>query len=441
MRYELGDRFWTITRTGSVLAITAGKVGNKGRSVTKHHATEASAISAHDQLVLEKQRDGYRIAEGDREPAKPVIEVPAGDERGAALEAAIVANPDDTAAFAVYGDWLHKHGDPRGELIALQQATGPKAAAAAGKHIAQHAERLLGPLAKRVSDLRVPDAAPFYWRNGFIRRAELASGKGHALDVTIAQLLAHPSARFLVELAVRAYDRREALAILEAVKEHAPPTLRELDLFARANLDRIDGAIWRGMPKLERFGIAARAYELSGLAIPTLVRAKFLATSISSATVKAVVAAPWPVLERLEIRFCSQMGATEADFHDLRPLLHRTDMPALTHLKLRGCAFAGAVARALASAPLSRQLHVIDFSGGDFSPQDLSLLAQHASNFPALDELWLPYNYVNASVEKLLAPVAKRVIPDSKGAVDTLDYDLAGETVPRGDERYGGSRE
>jgi hypothetical protein len=195
------------------------------------------------------------------------------------------------------------------------------------------------------------------------------------------------------------------------------------------------------MPNLERLAIAARAFELDRLAIPTLVRGKFLATSISEATVRAIAAAPWPVLERLEIRFCGVRGATETDFHDLRPLLLRTDMPKLTHLKLRSCSFAGAIARTLAVAPLSRQLQVLDFSAGDFSPQDLQTLAAHASNFPNLRELWLPYTYVNPNIDKLLAPVAKRVLPDSKGPIDSLDYDLAGETIPRGGERYGGIRE
>jgi len=444
MRYEHAGRFWTITRVGSVITIISGKLGNKGRTVVKHHPNEGAAISAHDQLVLEKQREGYRIADGDRAPATPAVVVPADDERGAALAAAIVADPDDAQAFAVYGDWLQKHGDPRGELIALQQAAtmpGSKAAAAVGKHLAQHAPHLLGPLAPLVRDVRVPDAPPFFWRNGFIRRAELASVKGRALDDIVAQLLAHPSAKFLVELAVRANERKEARGILELVEHGAPPTLREFDLFARANVDRIGGAVWRAMPKLERLGLAARAYELADVSIPTLRRGKFLATSMSSEAVAAIAAAPWPVLERLEIRFCGVRGAAEADFHDLRPLLLRTDMPALTHLKLRGCAFAGAVARTLAAAPLARQLHVLDFSAGDFSPQDLSLLAAHASNFPNLRELWLPYTYVNPNVEKLLAPVAKRVIPDSKGPVDTLDYDLAGELVPRGEDRYGGIRE
>lgn len=441
MRYEHAGKFWTITRVGPVVTIISGKIGNKGRTVTKHHPNEGAAVSAHDQLVLEKQREGYRIA-GDGAVAKaPEIEVPAGDDRGAALEAAIAANSDDAQAFAVYGDWLQKHGDPRGELIALQGATGPKAAAAVGKHLAQHAQRLLGPLAPLVRDVRDPNSAPLFWKHGFIRRAELATMKQRGADGMVADLFAHPSAKFLVELAVRAYERKEALAVLDLVRQHAPPTLREFDLFARANLDRVDGAILRAMPNLQRLGITARAYELTNLHVPTLVRGTFLATAIASETVSTIAAAPWPVLERLDIRFSGQRGHSEADFHDLRPLLVRSDMPALTHLKLRGCAFAGAVARTLAAAPLARQLHVLDFSAGDFSPQDFQTLAAHASNFPNLRELWLPYGYVTPQLEKLLAPVAKRVLSDAKRPIDTIDFDLAGEAPPGREERYGGIRE
>lgn len=407
MRYEHDGKFWTITRAGSVLTLSAGKVGNKGRTTTKHHANEREAQAAHDALVLAKQREGFRIAAAEVAPPRAPAPAPIIDERGPALADAIARDPEDAAAFTVYGDWLLKHGDPRGELIALQQAE----AKTAGKYFAEHAAQFLGPLAPLVPDVRVLDAAPLYWKHGFIRRAELTTA------ASVAQLLAHPSGQFLVELAVRVAD--DAPAVIAHVNQHAPATLRDFDLFARAKLGRLEITA-----PLERLGITARRFELGALAIPTLRRAKFLAASMASSAVEAIAAAPWPVLERLELRFCGALGAAEADFHDLRPLLLRTDMPALTHLKLRGCAFAGAIVRTLSTAPLSRQLEVLDFSGGDFTPQDLQLLAHHAGNFPALRELWLPYNYVTPQVEQQLAPVAQRVIRDSKGAVDRLDAEL-----------------
>jgi uncharacterized protein (TIGR02996 family) len=420
MRYELKDRFWSIRRTGAVLTITSGKIGNRGRTVVKHHASDAAARVAHDELVIEKHREGYRRAAGDTEPEAPAIE-PLDPERTAALETTITENPEDRDAYAVYGDFLQKHGDPRGELIALMQAGSSKA----GNHIAEHAPRLLGPLAKLVRDLRESNAPPFFWANGFIRRAELATMKGITLDSMLELLLAHPSGKFLRELALRADDRREALACLRSVRQ-AQPRLREIDLFARANLDHI---VWQGMPPVEQLGITARAFELVDIDAPTVKRARFRATSLASATVQAVAKAPWPVLERLELRFSSQTGASEADFHDLRPLLLRTDLPALTHLKFRGCAFAGMITRTLASAPIAKQLVALDFAHCNFSPQDIALLGQQAGNFPNLHELWMPFAQLNALTMPVLAPVAKHVLPDSRLPIDVLDRDLAGETM------------
>jgi uncharacterized protein (TIGR02996 family) len=428
LRYEHAGKFWTITRVGTALTIVAGKIGNKGRTVVKHYPSDGAATSAHDQLVLEKQREGFRIAEEPAEQPVSVVEAPAHID----LDAAIVADPDDANAYAVLGDWLQKHGDSHGELVALMQASGPKAATAVGKHLAQHAKQLLGPLAALVADVRKPDGPPLWWKHGFIRRAELASAKGYTVDAQLAQLLALPSARFLVELAIRADTRDEGLGILKQVAD-APPTLRDFDLFARANLDRIT---WKSA-SLRQLGITARAFELASLDAPAVTRAKFRATSLASSTMEAIAKAPWPVLERLEIRFCGQHGSTEVDFHDTRPLLLRTDMPALTHVKLRGCPFAGTAMRTLASSPLAARLKVIDFSFGSFTPNDIEFFAKQPSVFPNLVELWMPFALLNAKTQPILAKLTKHLVPDSRAPIDSLDWDLAGEsTGDDADERY-----
>jgi uncharacterized protein (TIGR02996 family) len=431
VRYEHAGKFWTITRVGSALTIVTGKLGNKGRTVVKHFPTEGAAVSAHDQLVLEKQREGFRIAEEPAPRPVAVVEAPVHTD----LDQAIIADPDDANAYAVYGDWLHKHGDPRGELIALMQASGPKAAAAIGKHLAQHAKALLGPLAGIVADVRKPDGPPLWWKHGFIRRAELASAKGHPADAQLAELLALVSAKFLVELAVRADTRDEGLGVLAHIPA-LPPTLRDFDLFARANLDRI---VWNR--DLHQLGITARAFELTSITAPAVRRAKFRATSLASATMAAIANAPWPALERLEIRFCAHHGATEVDFHDTRPLLLRSDMPRLTHLKLRGCPFAGTVMRTLASSPLAPQLRLLDLSSGSFTPNDIEYFAKLPSAFPNLTELWMPFALLDKKTQPILARLAKHVVPDSRGPMDTLDWDLAGEAPPRGEDRYEGPRE
>jgi hypothetical protein len=192
----------------------------------------------------------------------------------------------------------------------------------------------------------------------------------------------------------------------------------------------VPDATTTALPALARLTIAGGSYALPALAVPTVRRASFLAKAMSSAAVTAIAAAPWPVLERLELRLARYNGACEADFHDLRPLLVRGDLPALTHLRLRGAPFAGAIARAVATSPVARRLQVLDLSGGSMSPQDVAALVHHAGNFADLRELWLPAVALTRPPPGL-ASVAKHVLPDTRRPIDTLEDALA--SVARAD--------
>jgi len=213
-RYELAGTFWGIERIGTTLTITTGKVGAKGRTTTRRFASPGAAEAQHDQLVREKLGTGYRLVE---HPAAVAVTPGAGAD-GAALEASIVADPADPAAYAVYADWLQHRGDPRGELIALQLAReaelargakGPsKLLAAIGKHVARHAATLLGGLAALVPDLHDVAAPPFVWRFGFIHRVVLERHGAGDLGAIAREVLGHPSSR--EELAIDCVVARAA---------------------------------------------------------------------------------------------------------------------------------------------------------------------------------------------------------------------------------------
>lgn len=462
-RYEHDGKFWTIVRSVSVVTVTQGKLGNKGRTSTLHHATPAEAIARHDALVIEKQREGYRVAEAEatRAPADAGVApepAAADDAHGAALEAAIADDPDDAEAYAVYGDWLQRRGDPRGELIALQLAAAAEAprgpakptkpaksptTLAVGKHLAKHAPRLLGDLARLVRDLRDPAAPPLFWGNGFIRRVELASELGRPLAGAVAEILAHPSGRFIVELALRATAPTDAAEVVPKLAQLSLASLRELDLFARVPLKTLD-RLWPRVARLRRVTVTAPTFKLGDLELPAIERARFLAGSMSSEAIQSIAEAPWPVLERLEIRFCGRYGSTKADFHDLRTLLLRDDLPKLTHLRLRGAPFAGAIARTLIDAPIGDQLQVLDLANGNVSPADLQHLARHAGAFSNLKELWLHFDHQTQPLQPTLAGVAKHVLSDARAPIDMLDEDLRddgpGEATSN-DDRYDGIRE
>jgi len=429
-RYELDKEFWQISRSGTAVTVRSGKLGNKGRTTVKHHPTAAAAKLHHDELVIAKLRDGYLRVDGD-DPAPPAVDT-ASDDRTEALVARIVEDPTDVEAWMVYGDLLQRQGDPRGELMALQHAAEARRAAnprargpvqaAVGKHLAKHAPALLGPLASYVKDVRDPAAPPFFWRSGFIHRLVLASG-GDDLGAITEAVLRHPSGRLLQELGVRSEGRDDVHAVLDVIRREPPRALQELDLFARADLGDL-GDVWAAVPRLRRLALTARSFELGELRVPAVQRARFLGLALSPRCIHAIAAAAWPVLERLELRIGNRFGKVSAAFEDLRPLLVRTDMPALTHLKIRGSGFAGAICRALAGSPLAGQLVVLDLSHGVINPQDAKILGEHASRFKELRELWIPLTGLWGDAAKALAGVAKHVISDKRSPLDTLEYDL-----------------
>ena len=349
------------------------------------------------------------------------------DDSGAALEAAIDEDPDDTAAYSVYGDWLQRRGDLRGELIALsiaaeaQRAAKPgrksPAQAALGKLLGKHAATLLGPLARLVRDPGDPTAPPFVWRRGFIARAELAAAPDRPVAPIVGELLRHPSGRFLRELIVKTDG--EAPALLELLEAAAPRSLRELELQGLVDLGDL-GGLWGPLARLHRLDLTARRFELGELQLPALRRARFAASELSGSAVRSIARAPLPRLERLELRFGSR-GADLATFEDLQPLLHRTDLPALTHLKLKRAPYAGSIVRELAASPLARQLVVLDLSHGSFNPADIEVLVQHKERFAQLRELWLPLSRLRDQDRRRAMEMAKNVISDARGPQDDLD--------------------
>jgi len=352
------------------------------------------------------------------------------DDSGASLEAAIDDDPDDPTAYSVYGDWLQRQGELRGEVIALslaaeaQRAANPKkkpaAQTALGKLLTKHAAALLGPLARLVRDPADTTAPPFIWRHGFIARAELTAAPERPVAPMLGELLRHPSGRFLRELIVRSDAEGHELAL--ALEASAPRALRELELRCLVDLVDLD-ALWQPLARLQRLDLTGRRLELGELDLPDLRRLRLAGAQLSGAAVAAVARAPLPRLERLELRFGGS-GADLAVFDDLRPLLRRTDLSALTHLKLRRAPFAGSIVRELVSAPLARQLVVLDLSHGSLNPADIEVLVQHKHYFAQLRELWLPLARLRDQDRQRAMEMAKNVISDARAPKDDLDDEV-----------------
>lgn len=97
----------------------------------------------------------------------------------------LVINRDDPHAFMVYGDWLEQQGDPRGELIALQQMLG-------STFDDLDLRRYIASYLWRHRSL-VPNIDPWrvqlHWKWGFIVGAHLDRPTINEID----RLISHPS--------------------------------------------------------------------------------------------------------------------------------------------------------------------------------------------------------------------------------------------------------
>ncbi len=113
--FEFGKKkdrlFWTADRRGVLVTLRGGGHGKRGWIRSHEFENAKTARAEHDRLVAAKLAEGYV----ETTPAAPA-------PMRAALEAALVAGPDDLAAHMAYADFLTEQGDPRGEFIQTQLA-------------------------------------------------------------------------------------------------------------------------------------------------------------------------------------------------------------------------------------------------------------------------------------------------------------------------------
>jgi len=338
------------------------------------------------------------------------------------LVARIVENPDDDEAFTVLGDALIERGDPHGELGARMRAAAMKpsrkARAAVAELMAEHADELLGELAD-LFELGAYDEPPLVWKHGFIASARLEYPSPREL----AALLSHRSAHFLVELELEGATPE----LVATIAAHAPRALRVLDLHARRDIGAL-GALWPALPQLRRLRIHARELSVGELVSPRLERLELAVRIMPGHIPRAVAAAPLPLLERLTLRFGfrndggGHRDPELATFDDVRPLLARTDLPKLTHLRLvRG--FASDVARELGTRPLAEQLVSLELSGSYLDERSVRELAGHRMKFAKLRELLAIECGLTPGAETLLRSITPSLVMRAKGVLlgDQLD--------------------
>jgi uncharacterized protein (TIGR02996 family) len=221
-------KFWNVDVQGTSFTVTYGKVGSAGQTTTKSFPSAEKAQAEADKLIKEKTGKGYV----ETTPKAVVSDAEA-------LERALVANPNDLAAWSAYADYLTEQGDPRGEFMQVQLALEDESKPAAERKALQtrekallkkHERAWLGPLAAVIFDAEpVPywDGSKQKTRPAVGHRFErgwLAAVTCHNLTVDQARAFRAPEARLLRELVVESVEAENPVGVTEQyVDRHYEP--------------------------------------------------------------------------------------------------------------------------------------------------------------------------------------------------------------------------
>lgn len=445
-RYEFSEgssnKFWEITLEGSRYKVRYGKIGANGQTTLKEFDSPEKAQKEYEKIIAEKVKKGYVLVD-DRGEAAADGGVPesagatkksapkgkkAGGGANADLEAAIEANPDDPEPYLVYADWLQSQGDPRGELIAIQHGIFQKPEFRKWQELTRleaqllekHAAALFGPFA----DQEMQQSVKFTWQLGFMKSVRLATSYDAEHDVAdlLAQLLDHPSARFLQEITVGLAStdgENEYQSVIDLlVKKAKPATLRSLFLGDFEYPDETEmswshignaSKLWSTFPGLRKVILQSGSMTLGKIELPECREFSARSGGLGADAVKSIVSARWPKLESLEIWFGSENYGAEGTLEMIQPILDARGLGSLKHLKLMNAEFTDEIAAALPGSKILAQLETLDLSMGCMTKAGVDAIAAKKDAFKHLTLLNIEDNAIEEGQAEVLDGICKEV--------------------------------
>ncbi|MFY1826198.1 molybdenum metabolism regulator, partial [Myxococcus fulvus] len=221
--------------------------------------------------------------------------------------------------------------------------------------------------------------------------------------------------------------------IIQLIARHAPASLRELKVadvledefgLSRVRLGDVS-PLYTALPKLHTLTLRGDMV-LGAMHLPELRELTLETSGLSRESLRSILSASWPKLEKLELWFGVPEHGGDVSFEDVRPLLEGTGMPRLVHLGLCNAGFTDALCEALPSAPVLRRLTRLDLSLGTMTRTGAAALLAEPGAFAHLELMVLTENLLDdASVEALesLCPeVWLEDQRDGRGAAGTVAY-------------------
>lgn len=368
-----------------------------------------------------------------------------------ALEAALVANPDDLAAHNAYADWLMEQGDPRGEFIQVQLALEDEKRPTEERErlrqreqelLKQHQRKWLGELAPFLLDQQfVPkyhlpqDGNQFQFARGWLDTVHFSY-----LTVDGARALARtPHLGLLRRLAVSATeyagdpeDMQNPFAPGDDVPADSENPclyplqnasfLNNLRIFqlgetyhdderwgasCHINADGIEVLVPR-MLRLEELHLMAHAVDMETLfALPSLGSLRVLEVDHQNGRYPLEMLAANPALARLQRLTCHPHGLDDEDAYirlpELRAVLRSPHLKALNHLTLRCTDVGDPGCQEIVDSGALKRLRALELPHGCITDHGARILAA-CPDLRRLELLNLNYNgLTTAGVEALRA--------------------------------------
>lgn len=333
------------------------------------------------------------------------------------LEEAIARDPDDLAPYLVYADWLLAQGDPRGELILVQDellrtTDAERQATLRVREQAILDKHLLEWMGAEVRGPRIK----LSWRRGFLDELILDYREA---DITgQARLLRSPLCRLVrrIDLATHVSAGLDLLLAAPALRH-----LETLNLGSYRWAQFSTRGIAAAFPGLQHLDCDADSADLVDLRFGELRSLGIALTGLTLENFDAIVAADLPQLTSLLIfggymrdPDPARVAANEDDSDDddnrvwfpaarCRRLLEAHEVPLLRELYFDRSHFGDELIDAMIGSPLLRQLQRLSLDDDELSAAGYQRLLDHSAAFLHLERLKLDGRAATAGMKALLS--------------------------------------
>ena len=284
--------------------------------------------------------------------------------RDPGLEAAIASQPESVDNYLVYADWLAARGQPRGELIAVQQrlSLAPDDAelqARQAQLLDEHRKALVCEGGPGIARVEVD------WHFGFWRAVRTELDGDADSSAGVEAVLAHPSAALLESLTIHGAAEstgevfRDIALHLSEPKLPIARTLRRLALGSRAvPLRWSPAALEHSLPRLEQLELRSSSVHHSYLdwELPRLRSFTLMAGVIGPRQLARLCRSLPAELTALTLDVLNHRDDGRLRVRDVEPILDGSLCPRLTRLGLLGFVDNVDIVDMLLTSPLLPQL-------------------------------------------------------------------------------------